>query len=55
MLFINRLLLVGLLSVGITATTTAQAANQLYLVSDASWTVKAFGNERTGGTGVSEF
>ena len=52
MLFINRLLLVGLLSVGITAATTAQAGNQLF---EGSWTVKGFGNELTGGTGVSEF
>ena len=48
MSFINRLLLVGLLSVGISAATTAQAGNQLFT---ASWTVKAFGNELTGGTG----
>ena len=50
MLFINRRLLVGLLSVGITAATTAQAGNQLF---EGSWTVKAMGNERTGGTGAS--
>ena len=50
MLFINRLLLVGLLSVGISAATTAQAGNQLF---EGSWTVKAFGNERTGGAGAS--
>ena len=51
MVFINRLLLVGLFSVGISAATTAQAGNQLFT---ASWTVKAFGNELTGGTGASE-
>ena len=50
MLFINRLLLVGLLSVGISAATTAQAGNQLF---EGSWTVKALGNERTGGAGSS--
>jgi hypothetical protein len=42
MLFINRLLMVGLLSVGIAVATTAQAGNQLF---EGSWTVKAFGNE----------
>ena len=52
MLFINRLLLVGLLSVGISAATTAQAGNQLF---EGSWLVKAFGNELTGGAGESEF
>jgi hypothetical protein len=45
MLFINRLLVVGLLSVGIAAATTAQAESQLF---EASWTVKAFGNECDG-------
>jgi hypothetical protein len=45
MLFINRLLVVGLLSVGIAAATTAQAGVQLF---EASWTVKAFGNECDG-------
>ncbi len=50
MLFINRLLLVGLLSVGITAATTAQAGSQLFTM---EWTVKALGNERTGGSGAS--
>ena len=50
MLFLNRLLLVGLLSVGITAATTAQAGNQLFT---GSWTVKAMGNELTGGAGAS--
>jgi hypothetical protein len=52
MLSSNRLLLVGLLSVGIGAATTAQAGNQLF---EGSWTVKAKGNERTGGSGESEF
>ena len=52
MLFVYRLLVVGLLSVGITAATTAQAGVQLF---EASWTVKAFGNEITGLTGESEF
>jgi hypothetical protein len=42
MLFSNRLLLVGLLCVGVSAATTAQAGTQLF---DASWSVKAFGNE----------
>ncbi len=42
MLFINRLLMVGLLSVGIAVATTAQAGNQLF---EGSWTVKSFGNE----------
>ena len=46
MLFLNRLLsvglfLVGLLGVGISAATTAKAGSQLF---EASWTVKAFGN-----------
>ena len=50
MLFINRLLLVGLLSVGISAATTAQAGNQLFT---GSWIVKAMGNELTGGAGAS--
>ena len=49
-MFINRLLLIGLLSVGISAATTAQAGNQLF---EGSWIVKAFGNERTGGAGAS--
>jgi len=39
---INRLLLIGLLSSGIGAVTTAQAGNQLF---EASWSVKSFGNE----------
>jgi hypothetical protein len=42
MAFINRLLLIGLLSSGIGAATTAQAGNQLF---EGSWTVKAQGNE----------
>jgi hypothetical protein len=42
MSLINRLLMVGLLSVGIAVATTAQAGNQLF---EGSWTVKAFGNE----------
>ena len=42
MSFINRLLMVGLLSVGLAAATTAQAGNQLF---EGSWSVKAFGNE----------
>jgi hypothetical protein len=42
MLSTNRLLLVGLLSVGIGAATVAQAGNQLF---EGSWTVKAQGNE----------
>ena len=44
MLGINRLLVVGLLSVGIAVATTAQAGDQLF---EGSWTVKAFGNELT--------
>ena len=50
MLFINRLLLLGLLSVGITAAMTAQAGNQLF---EGSWTIKAMGNELVNGTGQS--
>jgi hypothetical protein len=51
MLFINRLVLIGLLSAGIAAATTAQAANQMFT---AEWYVQAFGNELTGiGTGAS--
>ena len=52
MLFINRLLMVGLLSVGIAVATTAQAGNQLF---EGAWTVKSFGNEITGGTGDSKY
>jgi len=47
---INRLLLVGLLGAGLAVATTAQAGNQLF---EGSWTVKAFGNERTTGTAES--
>jgi hypothetical protein len=43
--FGNRLLVIGVLCVGVTA--TARAGNQLF---EGSWSVKAFGNERTGGT-----
>jgi hypothetical protein len=42
MLGITRMLVLGLLSVGIAVATTAQAGNQLF---EGSWTVKAFGNE----------
>jgi hypothetical protein len=42
MLGINRLLMLGLLVVGLALATTAQAGNQLF---EGSWTVKAFGNE----------
>jgi len=42
MLFVLRLLWVGLLGVGIGAATNAQAGTQLF---DGSWTVKSFGNE----------
>ena len=41
MLFINRLVLIGLLCVGITAATTAQAAVQLF---SAEWYTNSFGN-----------
>jgi len=47
---IHRLLLVGLLGAGLAVATTAQSANQLF---EGSWGIKAFGNERTGGTGES--
>jgi len=43
-----RIFLASVLSAGIAA--TAQAGNQLF---EGSWSVKAFGNERTGGTGES--
>jgi hypothetical protein len=51
MLFINRLVLIGLLSVGFTAATTAQAGVQLFT---AEWYTESCGNEckgptRTGG------
>ncbi len=52
MLFTSRLLLVGLLSVGITAATTARAGNQLFT---AEWFTFSFGNELTGGVDPSEF
>jgi hypothetical protein len=42
MLFINRLFMIGLLSVGIAAATTAQAANQMFT---AEWRTDSFGNE----------
>jgi hypothetical protein len=42
MLFSNRLFMLGLFCIGITAAATAQAGNQLF---KGSWTVKAFGNE----------
>ena len=45
MLFINRLLMIGLLGVGITAATTAQAAVQLFT---AEWYTESFGNECAG-------
>ena len=45
MLSTSRLFWIGLLLFGITAATNAQAANQLYRVSEVSWSVKAFGNE----------
>ena len=41
MLFINKLLSVGLLSAGISAATAAQAGFQLF---DGAWTIRAFGN-----------
>jgi hypothetical protein len=47
------LFLLGLLGVGISgAATTAQAGTQLF---EATWTIKAFGNELEGGTGASKF
>ena len=45
MLFINRLVMIGLLSVGITAATTAQASVQLFT---AEWYTESFGNECKG-------
>jgi hypothetical protein len=45
MLFINRLLMIGLLGVGITAATTAQASVQLFT---AEWYTESFGNECQG-------
>jgi hypothetical protein len=41
-----------LLSVGIGTASTAQAGNQLF---EGSWTVKAMGNERTGGASPSDY
>jgi len=41
MLFTNRMILIGLLSVGITAATTAQAGVQLFT---AEWHTESFGN-----------
>jgi hypothetical protein len=45
MLFINRLVMIGLLGVGITAATTAQAVVKLYT---AEWYTESFGNECRG-------
>jgi hypothetical protein len=42
---IRRVSLIALSSLGLISATTAQAANQLYRISDVSWSVKAFGNE----------
>jgi len=56
MLSLRGLFWVGLSGLGLATAsiaTTAQAANQLYTIFDVSWSVKAFGNERTGGTGSS--
>ena len=50
MLFINRLLLVGLMSVGISTASTAQAGSQLFT---AEWYTKSFGNELVNGAGAS--
>ncbi len=47
MSFINRLVLIGLLSVGFTAATTAQAGVQLFT---AEWYTESFGNECKGTT-----
>ncbi|MBW2493773.1 MAG: hypothetical protein JRE43_03395 [Deltaproteobacteria bacterium] len=41
----NRLIWIGALFVGITAAANIQAANQLYRISEVSWSVKAHGNE----------
>jgi len=43
---------VSMTMVLLVAAATAEAGTQLF---EASWTVKAFGNERTGGTGESQF
>ena len=45
MLVINRLVMIGLLSVGIIGATAAQAGNQLFT---ATWSVGSFGNECDG-------
>ncbi len=45
MLSIRRVSLIVLSSLGVISATTAQAANQLYRISDVSWSVKAHGNE----------
>jgi len=50
MAVIYRLFIIGLLSAGIGVATAAQAGNQLF---EGSWSVKARGNERAGGTGES--
>jgi len=50
--FSSELFLISALCVGMFVTVTAEAGNQLF---EGSWTVKAFGNERAGGTGESEF
>jgi len=52
MLFGNTLSIVTLVSVGIATATTAKAGVQLF---EASWSVKAFGNEITGGAEEEEF
>jgi len=52
MLFINRLVVIGLLSVGITAATTAQAGLQLFT---AEWYAESFGNECKATTGNAAF
>jgi hypothetical protein len=45
MLSTSRLFWIGFLIIGITVATNAQAENQLYLISEVSWSVKAHGNE----------
>jgi hypothetical protein len=52
MLFNKKLLILGMVSVGIAVATTAHAGNQLF---EASWNTKSFGNELSGGTGASEY
>jgi hypothetical protein len=44
-LFKSRLFWIGFLIIGITVATSAQAVNQLYRISEVSWSVKAHGNE----------